>query len=254
MKKLFPAALAILMATGCTGGFKTALYTDDQAMPLVEGRTDSLLFSISVEYPVSGAPQEVLDNITANILSASFDLEEDPGTVEETASRYEENIKDEYFTENEDVLLALGKGNTHSGILSWEDRVNGYFSGAWRKYRSYMIEYYNFRGGAHGSVTMTPIVFDAKTGEVVLEENFFADGYREPVGQLIRAHLPEALDGNQDDLNALFDPDQIGPNGNFEVTKDGITWYWQPYDIGPYYLGVISVSLPWKDVKKYLRK
>ena len=166
--------------------------------------------------------------------------------MEETATRYEDNIKDEYFNEYEQTE---GKGD----ILSWEDRINGYFSGKWSHYTSYMIEYYGFRGGAHGINTMTPVVFDVKTGETVPEEAFFADGFRTPVAALIQARLPEALDNDQEAIGALFEPDLVGPNGFYEVSRDGVTWYWQPYDIAPYYLGVISVTVPWAELKPYLR-
>ena len=42
--------------------------------------------------------------------------------------------------------------------------------------------------------------------------------------------------------------------GLFSVEQDGVTWYWQPYDIAPYYLGVISVTVPWTELKPYLRE
>ena len=242
MKRLLPFVAVLLLAAGCQ--LKTATYADDQAMPLEEGQADSLILSVSLEYPVKGAPEEVLDKISHGILGAAFDLEEEPGEVEETARRYEDNLKDEYFNEYEDAEEA--------GVRTWEDRVNGYFSGRYGQFVSYMVEYYGFRGGAHGINTMTPVVFDRKTGEIIPEESFFLDGYRAPVAALIQARLPEALEGDEEALAALFEPDLVGPNGNYEVTRDGVTWYYQPYDIAPYYLGVISVTVPWKELKPYL--
>ncbi|MBQ9192974.1 MAG: DUF3298 domain-containing protein [Bacteroidales bacterium] len=245
MKKLLYLTAGLLLLAGCQG-LRTNTFTDEQAIPLEEGRTDSLTFSVSLDYPVKGASQEVLDRITQGILGAAFDLEEEPGTVEETAARYEDNLKDEYFNEYEE---AEGEG-----VFSWEDRINGYFSGKRGHYVSYMVEYYGFRGGAHGMNTMTPVVFDTRTGATVPEEDFFADGYRAPVSGLIQAHLPEALEGDEEALAALFEPDLVGPDGFYEVSKDGVTWYYQPYDIAPYYLGVISVTVPWAELKPYLRE
>ena len=245
MKRLLPILSLLVLATGC--GLKTANFTDEQAIPLQEGRADSLLLSISLDYPVKGAAEPAIAAMTGSILHAAFDMEEDPGSVEGTALRYEDNLKDEYFTENEDVQ------GVEVGVLTWEDRINGYFSGRSGYFATYMIEYYSYRGGIHGINTMTPLVFDTRTGETVPEEAFFADGYREPVTGLIQAHLPEALDGDEDSLNALFEPDLVGPNGNYEVTRDGVTWYYQPYDIAPFYLGVISVTVPWKELKEFVR-
>ena len=244
--RLIPLAAALLLVTGCQNGFRTATYSDDQAMPLEEGSADSLILSVALDYPVKGAGVEVLDRITSGILSTVFDLEEEPGTVEETAVKYVDDLKDAYFNENE------GHEGT-VGTASWEDRINGYFSGRYGQYVSYMVEYYGFRGGVHGINTMTPVVFDRKTGNPVPEEAFFADGYKEPVAKLIQARLPEALEGDEDALKDIFEPDLVGPNGIYEVTKDGVTWYYQPYDIAPYYLGVISVTVPWKELKPYVR-
>ena len=246
MKRLIPLAAVLLLATGCQNGFRTATYSDDQAIPLGEGSADSLILSIALDYPVKGADEEVLGKIGDGILSAAFDMEEHMGTVEETAVRYEDNLKDEYFNEYEGM-------EGEAGVRTWEDRVIGYFSGRKGRFVSYMVEYYNFRGGAHGIGTMTPVVFDRKTGDAVPEEAFFADGYRDPVAALIQARLPEALEGDEEALAAIFEPDLVGPNGLYEVTKDGVTWYYQPYDIAPYYLGVISVTVPWKELKPYVR-
>ena len=244
MKKLLILAALAVLATGCQ--LKTSTYCDEQAMPLAEGQADSLLLSVSIEHPVGGAAEEILGKIDKGILATAFDMEELPGTVEETATRYEDNLKDEYFNEYEGAEV-------DNSVRTWEDHVNGYFSGRYGRYLSYMVEYYGFRGGAHGSNTMTPVVFDRKTGDVIPEEAFFADGYRDPVSALLQAHLPEALDGDEEALAAVFEPTLLAPNGLYEVTKDGVTWYYQPYEIAPYYLGVISITVPWSELKPYVR-
>ena len=47
MKKLLAFAAAALLLTGCQ--LKTATYADDQAIPLEEGQTDSLIMAVSLE-------------------------------------------------------------------------------------------------------------------------------------------------------------------------------------------------------------
>ena len=244
MKRFLSFAAILVLAAACN--LRTATYSDEQATPLGEGQTDSLLQSVSIEYPVKGAKAEVLAKIEDGILNTVFDMEELPGTVEETALRYEDNLKDEYFNEYEGLEGGFG-------AKTWEDHVNGYFSGRYKQYLSYMVELYSDRGGAHGISTMTPVVFDKKTGEIVPEEAFFADGYREPVAALLQAHLPEALEGDEEALAAVSDPGLVVPNGLYEVTKDGVTWYYQPYVIAPFSVGVISISIPWNELKPYVR-
>ena len=244
MKRFLSFAAILVLAAGCN--LRTATYSDEQATPLGEGQTDSLLQSVSIEYPVKGAKAEVLAKIEDGILNTVFDMEEIPGSVEETALRYEDNLKDEYFNEYEGLEGGFG-------AKTWEDHVNGYFSGRYKQYLSYMVELYSDRGGAHGVSTMTPVLFDKKTGEIVPEEAFFADGYREPVAALLQAHLPEALEGDEEALAAVSDPGLVVPNGLYEVTKDGVTWYYQPYVIAPFSVGVISISIPWNELKPYVR-
>ena len=61
------------------------------------------------------------------------------------------------------------------------------------------------------------------------------------------------VEGDEEALADVFGADSLAPNGLYEVTKDGVTWYYQPYDIAPYYLGVISITIPWSELKPYLR-
>ena len=73
---------------------------------------------------MKGAGEEVLDRVTRGILGTVFDLEEEPGSVEETATKYVDDLKDAYFNEYEGQ-----SGEGQAGVASWEDRINGYFSG-----------------------------------------------------------------------------------------------------------------------------
>ena len=110
MNRILSFAAIALLVGGC---FRTTTYSDEQSMPLAEGLADSLIMSVSIEVPVKGAKEEVLANFEKGILSAAFDLEEIPGDVVETAERYEDNLKDEYFNEYE--------GSEDAGVRSWED-------------------------------------------------------------------------------------------------------------------------------------
>lgn len=219
---------------------KTDTFNDDTKIPLRDG--DTLSVQISVEYPCGNTPAD--SAMRRNILAAAFDMEEDPTTVEETAAKYESNLQDAYFTEAQDLPV--------EGPFSWDDFVNGYFTDGHKKLLSYIVEYYSFRGGAHGVNTLTALVFDKKSGEPLQEKDIFVEDYSDGLSALLRKHLLEAFDGNEEEYGSLFITD-IVPNGNFEPGKTGITWYYQPYEIGPYSLGVIPVSVPWSELKPLLK-
>ena len=223
---------------------RTETYQDDLVMPLEDGQQDSLFFSVSIEYVVTGMKVEVRQNINNAIVAQAFDLEGGSGTLEETAIRYRENLIDEYMNEN--AVL-------ENGVRSWEDRLSGSFQEKYKNYRNYLVSYYSFRGGAHGIQTLSNIVFDAKTGEQVQEADLFAPGYEAPVAQLLRLAVQSSMEEEDPELMQLVHLEEVVPNGNFSVGENGMEWFYQPYEVGPYALGIVSASLSWEELKPFLK-
>ena len=238
MRKYLIICAMTLAACACNR-FRTDVYTFDELLVSRPDSLSSLSMSISVEYPVKGLPTEVLDSMGATIMTAAFDLDKPSGTVEEAAARYISYVKEAYLDEEPE-----------KNPYSVEDEVNGYFSGAYGKYRTYMIEYYTYTGGAHGLNTYTPLVFDCESGRLVREEDFFVEGYSEGVSQLLQKQMTERPEEDQVELFDLF---SVAVNGAYEPGKDGVTWYFQPYEIAPYAYGVITVTVPWSELQPWLR-
>lgn len=243
MRKLFAFASALLVLAACDM-VRTETYQDDLIMPLEEGQADSLFFSASIEYIVTGMKVEVRQKINSAIVTQAFDLENGEGSLEEVAIRYRENLIDEYMNEN--AVL-------ENGIRTWEDRISGNFQPRYKDYRNYQISYYSFRGGAHGIQTLSNIVFDNKTGDVVREEDLFTPGYEEPVAQLLRLAVKTSMEEEDPELMQLVQLELVAPNGNFCVREDGVEWLFQPYEVGPYALGIVSATLSWEELKPFLK-
>ena len=244
MKRLLLFVSALLLLASCDM-MRTETYQDDLVMPLEEGQADSLFFSVSIEYVVTGMKVEVRQSINKTIVSQAFDLEGGEGTLEETAIRYRENLIDEYMNEN--AVL-------ENGVRSWEDRLGGAFQKKYKNYLNYLVSYYSFRGGAHGIQTLSNIVFDAKTGEQVHEADLFTPGYEAPVAQLLRLAVKSAMEEEDPELMQLVNLEQVVPNGNFSVHEDGVEWLFQPYEVGPYALGIVSATLSWDELKPFMKQ
>jgi hypothetical protein len=239
MKKYFFLILTAILAAGCHGTMRTGIYTDDIAMAAREGARDSLLMSVSLEFVKDGG--EAGKAVNRAILSGALDFEDWNGTVEEAASAYRENLIDEFLTENSGLQT-----------VSWEDRIDGSFSGAYKGWKNYVLTYYSYKGGPHGIQTVSPLVFD-KDGAIVTEQDLFADGYTAPVADMLRQAVLSSMEKEDPELVELVDAELIGPNGNFSVGPDGVEWIFQPYEVGPYALGIVSASLSWKQLKPYLK-
>jgi hypothetical protein len=244
MKRFLLFASALLLLASCDM-MRTETYQDDLVMPLEEGQADSLFFSASIEYVVTGMKVEVRQNINKVIVAQAFDLEGGEGSLEETAIRYRENLIDEYMNEN--AVL-------ENGVRSWEDRLGGAFQKKYKNYLNYLVSYYSFRGGAHGIQTLSNIVFDAKTGEQVHETDLFAPGYEAPVAQLLRLAVKTSMEEEDPELMQLVNLEEVVPNGNFSVHEDGMEWLFQPYEVGPYALGIVSATISWEELKPFMKQ
>ena len=241
MKKLLLIPAALLLLIGCQPSLKVSVYQDELVLPLADESPDSLHMSIYLEYIAKGKP-EAAKAINDVIIQQAFDLEDRHGTLEECAVSYRENLIDLYLNENE------GK----EGICTWEDHLEGFFEGRWKDYRVYVLKYESFRGGAHGITTVIPLVFSFKTGALLREEELFQEGYREPVAALLQNNLKEVFADDPLWLE-MISMESVVPNGVFYPSETGVSWYFQPYEIGPYALGMVTAEATWEELKPYLK-
>lgn len=237
MKRIFALAAAAAALVACNN-FRTGQYMDDLVLPLAEERPDSLFFSIDLEYVVKGMPKEAMEQVNGAIITQAFDVEEPGASLEEAALRYREALIDEYLDQAD---------------FSWEDSIEGLFTGDWKQWKNYQLSYYNFRGGAHGIQTVSQLVFDRKTGHLLTETDLFADGYLPGITPLLRQAVQSSLEQEAPELLELVDLDSVAPNGNFSVSKDGVEWVFQPYEVGPYALGLVTATVPWDKLQPYLK-
>lgn len=242
------AFLTAIAAISCNdNALKTNTFEMQEAIALADGRTDSISVRTLIEYPESGLPGDACRKITEGIVKLSFG--DDGSNIEEAARNWAEGCVAEYRESGNDLLKYL-EGNDDGepcASLSWESSVDGYIAGVHGEILSYIVCRYDYTGGAHGSTSETGVNFNRNTGEVIGEEDIFAEGSRDEVKKCLSAHLQEALPDN-DAYDALFIKD-IEPNGNFIVTPAGITYIYGQYEIGPYYLGIIKVTLPWEELE-----
>ncbi|MBP1616805.1 MAG: hypothetical protein H6Q14_632 [Bacteroidetes bacterium] len=115
----------------------------------------------------------------------------------------------------------------------------------------------NYNGGAHGSHHTGYYNIDLKTGKMISESDIFKPGYKADLKKAIIAQL--LLDNKLTKPEELiekgfFDLGDLKPNNNFLVTKNGITYGFNEYEIAPYYMGLIKVSLSYSDISNILQK
>ena len=248
MKRLIPVILLALGAivTACDT-FKAGVFEDEMVMPLEGSQEDSLFYKVSIQYASKGMLIPAMEKMNAAIVANAFDMEGvDIGPLEETAAQYRENLIDEYITENSGIVGEIP-------VLSWEDILTGEFTARYKGWRNYLINYYWYRGGAHGASTYCQIVFDAKTGDVVTEADIFTGGYFDKVAALMQEQVRKDMEADNPEVLDLLDMDEVVPNTNFSVGPDGIQWIFQPDDLLPHAFGPLCVTVSWDRLKPYMR-
>jgi hypothetical protein len=138
-------------------------------------------------------------------------------------------------------------------MFNFEYSRTGHFGDACksRHLQTYNVSYNEYTGGAHGMYSVVADVYDLTTGEIISEDDLFAKGFQPGVTKLLAAALETYLADNDDDPEMLFSAPE--PNGNFSVSDTHVTWIYNPYEIAPYAMGSIELSVSWNDLKPYLK-
>ena len=121
---------------------------------------------------------------------------------------------------------------------------------------SYAMDVYEYTGGAHGNRYLLIQNYDLRTGDAVSEQDLFIDDYYEPLKTLLLEALIVQTDKaeTKKDLRRLgYSVADVVPNENFYVTPAGIAYVYNPYEIAPYAMGCIQISIPWDSVRHLLR-
>jgi len=96
-------------------------------------------------------------------------------------------------------------------------------------------------------------MFDLNTGEIITIDDIYAASQeiRQTVGVKIHEELVK-LAGNEEDIFAEAGPELL--NASFVFDDKGMTFFYQPYEVGPYMLGEPEVFLSKEWLEPYLKK
>lgn len=214
---------------------------------------------INFMYPVKYADKEILAAMRKQFVSSCFgDIFEHLSpeeAVEEYAKLYLEDYKslEEEFgkdmEEYEDFPLSASFmyfENSSTEITYNKNNLLGY-----------SVHLESYTGGAHGSYSTMNYVINLENGTVITEEDIFIDDFQEKLAQILVDKITSQNNvKNPKELETVgfFSIDEIFPNGNFALNDEGITYYFNPYEIAAYVVGITTVELPYREIKHLLRR
>ncbi len=123
---------------------------------------------------------------------------------------------------------------------------------------TYIFQVYTDTGGAHPNTTYRTITFDRKTGRPLTTADLFAPGaqYLATLSALARAKLPAIIAAREEvsvsEVQMDFIEDGTKPEPpsfmNFYLEPGTFTLVFPPYQVGPYVLGRVDLTIPTSEV------
>ena len=120
---------------------------------------------------------------------------------------------------------------------------------------SYSVSHATYTGGAHGSLQVLYYTIDLNNLTTITEEDIFIPNYHHTLTAKIIDNLmiEHEVDTPEELLNkGFFDVNDIAPNNNFWINDVGVHYVYNQYEIAPYSMGPIEVTIPYEDIKSII--
>lgn len=252
MHYILAAAAVVLLAASCSRELKTRTFEYEDTAT-AEQFDAACNVSCSFEYVTGGVSRELQDKINATIIATHILYDEADGLtdVPVACKRWAAATLEGYATDIEGFSDEFDEED--AWMFSFEYSRTGQFGDACksRHLQTYNVSYNEYTGGAHGMYSVVADVYDLTTGEIISEDDLFEPGFQPGVKKLLAAALEDFLSGSDADPEMLFSSPE--PNGNFSVSDTHVTWIYNPYEIAPYAMGSIELSVSWSDLKPFLK-
>ena len=262
MKKtaLYSLTLAGAVSAACSGSYTPEQLTFDsikvekRVALTKDANSPAYEMNINVKYVKEGSEdirKSVNDAITAKIFNLHYvDITAAVDSfVNVNASSYKNDMLPLYREDK----LDIDKKPIYEYVANIKTRTEDGREGV----VTYFIDTYNFQGGAHGLNQLLTLNFDKTTGKTLTLEDVLVPGYKVKLNNLLQKALLKKA--NCKDIDELHDKGylfsmEMYPSNNYVLGKEGITFIYNPYEIAPYALGRIELTISYDDMENLMKK
>ena len=260
---IFPAFLAVVLA--CNSSSKKE---DQKVMPgLKNGKISKLTFGncdtvrnsgvslhIRMWMPADSGKAEInisrqLDTKVIQRIDSYADMsnsEMNPGRQKSPKAAYEVFAKN-YYDFKKDFPEAPG---------CWEVDLKGDTTMVTPKVLLYQFDHYSFTGGAHPNSFRSFHIFDALTGEENQAKAFVADtvALLKKVETAFRKLEKLEEKDNLEEKGYFLSNHKFFLPANYTFTRQGVLFYYNPYEIAAYARGAIEFTIPYSELEGIVKK
>jgi len=120
----------------------------------------------------------------------------------------------------------------------------------------YQLDHYAFTGGAHPNSFKSLHIFDGQTGKEKEMKKFVSDSLAllKKVESTFRKVEKLASDINLEEEGYFLKNNHFFLPANYVFTREGVFFYYNPYEIAPYVKGAIQFTIPYAELEGMVRK
>ena len=162
----------------------------------------------------------------------------------------------EYIRMNPEVAVDSFK-NTY--INNYRKDVNEFYQ---EGILNFIAETFEYTGGAHPNSWNKWMNFEKNTGKLLALKDVFMAGSEKPMSDMLLEELITEMATRLEDSSitsleglqnaGILNSTNMYVPDNFLLEKEKVSFLYNKYDIAPYAVGVITLSLPYTSVEKYM--
>ena len=201
---------------------------------------------VNFAYPVKSSDDMLKDSLNAYFISVCFGDKYIGEKPEAVVKQYAQNYIDEYRHDQEPMYAEDEKNKESDAVVgawySYYKSIESHVQLYEKDLLVYRVDYNEYTGGAHGMYMSTFLNMDLTLMRPLRLDDIFVGDYQEALTDLIWNQL--MADNKVTTHEALEDmgyasTGDITPTENFYLSKEGITFYYNIYDITPYSMGPV---------------
>lgn len=214
---------------------------------------------INFAYAVQSSDVKLKDSLNTFFLSACFGNKYMTMAPEEAVKRYTEKYVNDYLKDLEPMYQKDEQEKEDNATMgawySYYKGVEGHVQLYIKDLLIYRIDYNEYTGGAHGIYSSTFLNMDLRTLSPIRLDDLFVSDYEEALTDLLwnqlMANNKVATHQELEDMGYATTGD-LKPTENFYLSKEGITFYYNVYEIAPYVMGPVKITLPYEVMQHLL--
>lgn len=236
--------IAVTALSACTSRHPHPQFTEIAIDTLLGSENSGCKVSYRFASISNASSNATLKAIEQSNINYFFELEEFSGTAPEAVSAaLQQLIKDLGIPQDLPPDAARAWGQSEISVESEGAVIDTLLS--------YVITRSSYTGGAHGNYGTECHTYSLPGGYEVTTADLFSPEQLDKLNALIHTKIYEQFNAKDNEGLAEkgFFPEYIGVTENFRVTPEGITFCYNPYEIGCYALGDIEVVISSEELK-----